>query len=244
IRLFLRGDDNRGNNRILIGMIFGLLAAAGLAHIAAGNPSFTNSREAMANGGGALGFVVSSPLVVATTVYVAVPLLVLLGLFSLLVVTATPTLVRSQRLTELYWRLTGGARPEAAGDAEEERTDLVAENGRTSNLKPVMGAKRRSRKKKSEAADSDSSTADDDTATKAYDKAYIHENDVSDEEADTEVIETEPKLKPGQRRPTKAEREMAALKKTIGMDEDKGASGKKSDEAAASSPVPVTNAPP
>src|SRR5699024_2757255 len=219
IRLFLRGDDNRGNNRILIGMIFGLLAAAGLAHIAAGNPSFTNSREAMANGGGALGFVVSSPLVVATTVYVAVPLLVLLGLFSLLVVTATPVRAIPQRLTELYWRLTGGARPEAAGDAEEERTDLVAENGRTSNLKPVMGAKRRSRKKKSEAADSDSSTADDDTATKAYDKAYIHENDVSDEEADTEVIETEPKLKPGQRRPTKAEREMAALKKTIGMDE-------------------------
>ena len=72
IRLFLRGDDNRGNNRILIGMIFGLLAASGLAHIAAGNPGFTNSREAMANGGGALGFVVSSPLVVATTVYVAV----------------------------------------------------------------------------------------------------------------------------------------------------------------------------
>ena len=84
IRLFLRGDDNRGNNRILIGMIFGLLAASGLAHIAAGNPTFTNSREAMANGGGALGFVVSSPLVVATTVYVAVPLLVLLGLFSCL----------------------------------------------------------------------------------------------------------------------------------------------------------------
>src|SRR5699024_7673241 len=54
----------------------------------------------------------------------------------------------------------------------------------------------------------------------------------------------EPKLKPGQRRPTKAEREMAALKKTIGMDEEKGASGQKSDDAAASSPVPTTNAPP
>ncbi len=242
IRLFLRGDDNRGNNRILIGMIFGLLAASGLAHIAAGNPGFTNSREAMANGGGALGFVVSSPLVVATTVYVAVPLLVLLGLFSLLVVTATPVRAIPKRLTELYWRLTGGARPETAAEAEEDQRDLVAENGRTSNLKPVMGAKRRSRKKKTET--SESSSGDDDTATKAYDKAYIHENDVNDEEADTEVIETEPKLKPGQRRPTKAEREMAALKKTIGMDEEKGASGQKSDDAAASSPVPTTNAPP
>src|SRR5699024_6710549 len=146
----------------------------------------------IANGGGALGFVVSSPLVVATTVYVAVPLLVLLGLFSLLVVTATPVRAIPKRLTDLHLRLTGGARRQTAAEAEEAQQDLVAENGRTSNLKPVMGAKRRSRKTKTEAPDS--SSADDDTATKAYDKAYIHENDISDEEADTEVIETEPKL--------------------------------------------------
>ncbi|WP_320109118.1 FtsK/SpoIIIE family DNA translocase [Brevibacterium sp. JSBI002] len=246
IRLFLRGDDNRGNNRILIGMIFGLLAASGLAHIAAGNPTFTNSREAMANGGGALGFVVSSPLVVATTVYVAVPLLVLLGLFSLLVVTATPVRAIPRRLTDLYYRLTGGARPETDAEAAEtKQSDLVAENGRTSDLKPVMGAKRRSRKKKTEIPDLDAESADDDAATKAYDKAYIHEDDVSDEDADTTRIETspEPKLKPGQRRPTKAEREMAELKKTIGMDDDAANQAKKSEPAAASAPVPITNAP-
>ena len=244
IRLFLRGDDNRGNNRILIGMIFGLLAASGLAHIAAGNPTFTNSREAMANGGGALGFVVSSPLVIATTVYVAVPLLVLLGLFSLLVVTATPVRAIPRRLTDLYYRLTGGVRPESGTEAgDTKQSDLVAENGRTSDLKAVTGAKRRSRKKKTENPDAEST--DEDAVTKAYDKAYIHENDVSDEEADTTRIETdpEPKLKPGQRRPTKAEREMAELKKTIGMDDDAANQAKKSDPAAASAPVPITNAP-
>ena len=244
IRLFLRGDDNRGNNRILIGMIFGLLAASGLAHIAAGNPTFTNSREAMANGGGALGFVVSSPLVIATTVYVAVPLLVLLGLFSLLVVTATPVRAIPRRLTDLYYRLTGGVRPESGTEAANtKQSDLVAENGRTSDLKSVTGSKRRSRKKKTENPDAES--ADEDAVTKAYDKAYIHENDVSDEEADTTRIETdpEPKLKPGQRRPTKAEREMAELKKTIGMDDDAANQAKKSDPAAASAPVPITNAP-
>ncbi|SDS46313.1 DNA segregation ATPase FtsK/SpoIIIE, S-DNA-T family [Brevibacterium siliguriense] len=240
IRLFLRGDDNRGNNRILIGMIFGLLAASSLAHIAAGNPTFTNSREAMANGGGALGFVVSSPLVIATTVYVAVPLLVLLGLFSLLVVTATPVRAIPRRLTDLYYRLTGGVRP-GSESADTKQSDLVAENGRTSDLKSVTGTKRRGRKKKTDNPDS----ADDDAVTKAYDKAYIHENDVSDEEADTTRIETdpEPKLKPGQRRPTKAEREMAELKKTIGMDDDAANQAKKSDPAAASAPVPITNAP-
>src|SRR5699024_6661776 len=147
-----------------------------------------------------------------------------------------------KRLTELYWRLTGGARPETAAEAEEGQGDLVAENSRTTNLKPVMGAKRRSRKKKTET--SESSSGDDDTATKAYDKAYIHENDVNEAEADTEGIETEQKQNPGQRRPTKAEREMAAMKKTIGRDEEKGASRQKSDDVAASSPVPTTNATP
>ncbi|MGO2861941.1 MAG: DNA translocase FtsK 4TM domain-containing protein, partial [Brevibacterium sp.] len=247
IRLFLRGDDNRGNNRILIGGIFLLLAAAGLAHIAAGNPSFVNTREAMTNGGGALGFVVSSPLVTATTNYVAVPLLILLGLFSLLVITATPVRSIPKRLTDLYLRLTGGARPESDAEANgEAQTDLVADNARTSSLKPVMGAKRRSRKKKTEIPELDGET-DDETVTKAYDKAYINENEISEDETDTAVIDTEPKLKPGQRRPTKAEREAAALKKTIGMDEDAATVAHKSGadaKPAASAPVPTTNNPP
>ncbi|GAA1644675.1 DNA translocase FtsK [Brevibacterium sanguinis] len=244
IRLFLRGDDNRGNNRILIGIILLLLSAAGLAHIAAGNPTFVNSREAMANGGGALGFVVSSPLVVATTVYVAVPLLVLLGLFSLLVITATPVRAIPRRLTALYQRLTGGARPapETAADAEASATDLVAENTHTSSLKPVMGAKRRSRKKKTEIPELDP-PVDDDLADKAYDKAYIREEEVSDEEADTTVIDTEPKFKPGERRPTKAEREASALKKAIGMADDAPTVAHQTNSAAASAPVPTTNTP-
>lgn len=240
IRLFLRGDDNRGNNRILIGIVLLLLSSAGLAHIAAGNPSFVNSREAMANGGGALGFVISSPLVTATTVYVAVPLLVLLGLFSVLVITATPVRSIPTRLTALYQRLTGGARPTPNdAEADENPTDLVAENSHTSSLKPVMGAKRRSRKKKTEIPELDP-PADDDLADKAYDKAYIHENEVSDEEAPTTVFEPEPQFKPGERRPTKAEREASALKKAIGMSDDAPTTAH---SAAASAPVPTTNTP-
>ncbi|WP_181871718.1 DNA translocase FtsK [Brevibacterium aurantiacum] len=238
IRLFLRGDDNRGNNRILIGIILLLLSASGLAHIAAGNPTFTNSSDAMANGGGALGFVISSPLVTATTVFVAVPLLVLLGLFSLLVITATPVRSIPMRLMDLYVRLTGGVRPEKQDG--QDSTDLVADNARTSTLKPVMGAKRRTKKKKTDLPEGEH--PDDDTATKAYDKAYIHENDVSDEEADTTVIER-PQFKPGERRPTKAERETAALKKTIGMDDDAATVAKKTNSGAASAPVPLTNNP-
>ncbi|MBM6588510.1 DNA translocase FtsK [Brevibacterium sp. RIT 803] len=240
IRLFLRGDDNRGNNRILIGIILLLLSASGLAHISAGNPTFTNSNDAMANGGGALGFVISSPLVIATTVFVAVPLLVLLGLFSLLVITATPVRSIPTRLMDLYLRLTGGARPSSEKQDGQDSTDLVAENARTSTLKPVMGTKRRTKKKKTDLPEGEH--PDDDTTTKAYDKAYIHENDVSDEEADTTVIER-PQFKPGERRPTKAERETAALKKTIGMDDDAATVTNKAAPGDASAPVPVTNNP-
>lgn len=224
VRLFMRGNETRQNNRILVGTIALLVSAAGLAHIAAGNPSFVNSREAMANGGGALGYIVSSPLVTAATVYVAVPILVLIALFSVLVITATPVVKVPERLLGLYNRLTGGA-PETNGDAQDDNAnvDLVATNQRTSALKP-MGRKRRSKKK------------DGEEVTRAYDKATIDDTSDKDaevappasEDAPTRVLNSEiydvdqdvdePKYKPGQRRPTKAERETAKLKRDQGLD--------------------------
>lgn len=224
VRLFMRGNETRQNNRILVGTIALLVSAAGLAHIAAGNPSFVNSREAMANGGGALGYIVSSPLVTAATVYVAVPILVLIALFSVLVITATPVVKVPERLLGLYNRLTGGA-PETNGDAHDDNAnvDLVATNQRTSALKP-MGRKRRSKKK------------DGEEVTRAYDKATIDDTSDKDtevappaaEDAPTRVLNSEiydvdqdvdePKYKPGQRRPTKAERETAKLKRDQGLD--------------------------
>ena len=224
VRLFMRGNETRQNNRILVGTIALLVSAAGLAHIAAGNPSFVNSREAMANGGGALGYIVSSPLVTAATVYVAVPILVLIALFSVLVITATPVVKVPERLVGLYNRLTGGA-PEASDEATDDNAnvDLVATNQRTSVLKP-MGRKRRSKKK------------DGEEVTRAYDKATIDDTSEKDaevappaaEDAPTRVLNSEiydvdqdvdePKYKPGQRRPTKAERETAKLKRDQGLD--------------------------
>ncbi len=240
VRLFLRGDDTRGNNRILIGIIAALFAAAGLAHITAGSPSFVNSREAMANGGGALGYIVSSPLVAATTVYVAVPLLSLLGLFSLLILTATPVRRIPERVRAAYARLTGSAAPAGEREDAPESEDLVAEGRTTSTLRP-LGRRRGAKRKAAEEARAHE--AEEETA---YDKAYIHENDVEAEEAAGSApsrgrgrgkraqpeetaaeapevydvdAEAEPQYRPGQRRPTKAEREAAALRREVGMDE-------------------------
>ncbi|GAA4285003.1 DNA translocase FtsK [Brevibacterium daeguense] len=235
VRLFLHGEDTRGNNRILIGLLAFIAAAAGLAHVAAGNPGFVNSREAMANGGGALGFVIASPLIAATTVYVTVPLLVLLGLFSVLVMTATPVNAIPGRVYSLYCLLVGRRADDGADGADADSSpDLVRENRTTSTLKP-MGSKRRSRKKKDEAPEYEKEDE------KAYDKAYIHERDVqpgskpapeSEPELYDVFADDEPKPRPGERRPTKAEKHAAKLKKDLGMEEATRVIGTPVDEAA------------
>ncbi|SLM99683.1 Cell division protein FtsK [Brevibacterium yomogidense] len=241
IRLFLRGDDTRGNNRILIGVIALIVAAAGLAHVAAGNPSFVNTREAMANGGGAVGYIISSPLIAATTVYVTVPLLVLLGLFSLLVLTATPVREIPSRLVGAYHRLVDGAPSEGgAGDAGED--DLIASGKTTSTLKP-MGRKRGSRKKADQ--DDASTPSHEEEKDVAYDKAYIHEADVEGEpKKDADVYDvdatSEPAYRPGERRPTKAEKEAQKLRRDVGMEDEtrvldsRSAAGKPTDPSAGS----------
>ncbi len=221
IRLFLRGDDTRGNNRIFIGVIALIVAASGLAHVAAGNPSFVNTREAMANGGGAVGYIISSPLIAATTVYVTVPLLALLGLFSLLVLTATPVREIPSRLVGAYHRLVDGG--PSSGDADgADSDDLVASGRTTSTLRP-MGRKRGSRKKAG--AGEDQAPAHEAEKDVAYDKAYIHEAEVEDEprkDADVYDVDatSEPAYRPGERRPTKAEKEARKLRREVGMEDE------------------------
>ncbi len=214
LRLFLRGRETRGNNRILIGLIGFVFAAAGLAHIAVGTPTFANSHAALINGGGALGFIISSPLVAATTSYVAVPLLVLLGLFSVLVITATPVNRIPQRIYDAYCALTGHTQPAHADeDAAPAADDLVSEGRQTNTLKP-MGSKRRSRKKKLDVEAELAKAAADPDVDPAYDKAYIHENDVTgDTPVHDELYDVDaPGPKPGERRPTKAEQDAAKIR--------------------------------
>ena len=256
IRLFLRGEDTRGNNRILVGVCALLVSAAGLAHIAAGVPGFVNSREAMVNGGGAIGYVASSPLVAATTVYVAVPLLTLLGLFSLLILTATPVRRIPERLVSAYRRLVDGAPAPSTQDSSAE-DDLVASGRTTSTLNPL--GRRRGAKKKAadEAAEVRQHEAEKDTA---YDKAYIHDAEVDETAApstgspsrkrSTDVYDVdaasepadEPAYRPGERRPTKAEKEAAKLRRSVGMEEETRAMPGRGAEPAATDPAEADTA--
>ncbi|WP_395653903.1 DNA translocase FtsK 4TM domain-containing protein [Phycicoccus elongatus] len=87
----LRGPDHReATNRLAIGTVVLAFAACGLVHIAEGIPEPPGGANAMRAAGGIIGFLASSPLEAAVGSWLAVPLLVILGLFGLLILTATP----------------------------------------------------------------------------------------------------------------------------------------------------------
>jgi S-DNA-T family DNA segregation ATPase FtsK/SpoIIIE len=90
VRLFRRPDTPVDNGRIAVGLSAVVLAAAGLAHVAAGLPTPPQGTAALAAGGGIAGFAAANPLVAAVSVWLAVPGLVLMAALGVLVVTATP----------------------------------------------------------------------------------------------------------------------------------------------------------
>ncbi len=103
---FLRHPERSATTgRIVIGWSALLLGILGIVHILHGSPQPAAGAHAMRHAGGLLGFFVSAPMVAGLTVYLAVPLLLLLGCFGLLVITATPVHAMPRRLAELRDRL-------------------------------------------------------------------------------------------------------------------------------------------
>jgi S-DNA-T family DNA segregation ATPase FtsK/SpoIIIE len=106
----LRDPDTNGPaGRQVIGWTALLFGVLGIVHIANGSPTPELGDTApLQQAGGAIGFVVSKLLLdLLQTAYVVVPLLVLLALFGVLVVTATPVYQVPARLRELADRVMG-----------------------------------------------------------------------------------------------------------------------------------------
>ncbi|MBK6874714.1 MAG: DNA translocase FtsK [Kineosporiaceae bacterium] len=95
-------------------------ASAGLLHVAAGIPTPPEGSPAMQSGGGMIGYLLSSPTEAAVTVWVTVPILVLLALFGLLVLTATPIYEVGDRLRAAGDLLTGRAGPVVEDEPVED----------------------------------------------------------------------------------------------------------------------------
>jgi S-DNA-T family DNA segregation ATPase FtsK/SpoIIIE len=103
---FLRHPERSATTgRILIGWSALLLGVLGIVHVLHGTPEPSDGAMAMRQAGGIFGFLVAGPTVTAVTPYLAVPLLLLLATFGLLVITATPVNAIPRRLRELRDRL-------------------------------------------------------------------------------------------------------------------------------------------
>ncbi|MFE7385067.1 DNA translocase FtsK [Streptomyces zhihengii] len=105
VRLILYPEKPEANGRIVIGLSALVIGVLGQVHIACGAPGRGEGTEAMQDAGGLVGWGVSQPLIFMMGEVLAVPLLVLLTVFGLLVVTATPVNAIPQRLRLLGSKL-------------------------------------------------------------------------------------------------------------------------------------------
>jgi S-DNA-T family DNA segregation ATPase FtsK/SpoIIIE len=105
VRLILYPEKPEANGRIVIGLSALVIGVLGLVHIACGAPGRDAGTEAMQDAGGLIGWAASKPLIFAMGEVLAVPLLLLLTIFGLLVVTATPVNAIPRRLRLLGSKL-------------------------------------------------------------------------------------------------------------------------------------------
>ncbi|MFN8194164.1 MAG: DNA translocase FtsK [Nocardioidaceae bacterium] len=140
----LRNPESNGPaGRQVVGwaaLAFGVL---GIVHIANGNPSpRLGDSSDLQQAGGAVGFVVSSLLLdLLRTPYVVVPLLVLLSVFGVLVITATPVHQVPSRLRALRDRVTGrrATDEEPALDPDATQPIRLRRRGASDEIDPEMG---------------------------------------------------------------------------------------------------------
>ncbi|WP_328301126.1 DNA translocase FtsK [Streptomyces sp. NBC_00435] len=135
VRFIRHPEQADANGRIGIGLSALVIGVLGLVHIACGAPGRDEGTTAMQNAGGLIGWGASKPLIFTMGAPLAVPMLVLLTVFGLLVVTATPVNAIPQRLRSAGIRLgviapneydqgygeTGGAA--ADGQDRQDRQD-------------------------------------------------------------------------------------------------------------------------
>ncbi|MGW0394777.1 DNA translocase FtsK [Streptomyces sp. NPDC003042] len=124
VRLIRHPEQTDANGRIGVGLSALVIGVLGLVHIACGAPGRDEGTTAMQNAGGLIGWGASKPLIFTMGAPLAVPMLVLLTVFGLLVVTATPVNAIPQRLRRLGIRLgiiapRGYPRTESGGEYDE-----------------------------------------------------------------------------------------------------------------------------
>jgi len=192
VRLMRHPERNQANSRISIGLTAITLAACALVHVQQDLPAPSNGFEAVRDAGGIVGYLVGTPLVSLVTAWAAVPLLVLLAFFGVLVVTATPVNQIGPRLRGVYDRLTGNHREE---EVEDDDAPLVINAGHSAvDDEPAKPSRRKlmDRLKKRAAADpEDPDGLDGYAGDEAFERAAYVERMRREEEDATAVLDAE-----------------------------------------------------
>ena len=121
IRIFRNPQDSKSLGRIVIGLLILLISSTGFIHLISGFANPADGATDMRNGGGLLGYAVAFPLELLMTDVLARPFLVLLFLFGLLIITATPFSTVLSKIRSIFawiWK----KRPERS-EEEFEITD-------------------------------------------------------------------------------------------------------------------------
>ncbi|WP_171112874.1 MULTISPECIES: DNA translocase FtsK [Streptomyces] len=124
VRFIRYPEQPEANGRILIGLSALLIGVLGQVHIACGSPARSAGMQAIRDAGGLIGWGAATPLTYALGEMLAVALLVLLTIFGLLVVTATPVNAIPQRLRLL------GTKLGLVRDSEEYEDELTDDDER------------------------------------------------------------------------------------------------------------------
>ena len=145
-------ERNGPAGRQVVGWVALAFGVLGIVHIANGSPQpELGDASDLQEAGGAVGFVVASLLLdLLRTPYVVVPLLVLLCVFGVLVITATPVYQVPHRLGALRDRLLGRSprrgrrdprrgRADAADPGPRSRRSRVGSMTETGDIDPEMG---------------------------------------------------------------------------------------------------------
>jgi DNA segregation ATPase FtsK/SpoIIIE, S-DNA-T family len=104
-RLFKAPDEGNETGRITIGTLLLVISSTALLHML--NGSTGTGATAMRQGGGWIGYGVSTPLVALVTTILAVPILSILFLFGVLVITKTPVSKLMSKIAKVF--ALGGA---------------------------------------------------------------------------------------------------------------------------------------
>ncbi|MFY1679108.1 MULTISPECIES: FtsK/SpoIIIE family DNA translocase [unclassified Streptomyces] len=136
MRFVRHPEKPEATGRIVIGLSALVVGVLGQVHIAAGSPARIDGIQAIRNAGGLIGWAVATPLSHMMTDVLAVPMLVLLTVFGLLVVTATPVSAIPERSRQLGVRL-GLVREPDDSDSEHPVYDASEEVATAARPAPV-----------------------------------------------------------------------------------------------------------